>query len=131
MRIFLKFDWKNKIIDKIKIYFLSVKNKALINKTFDELHFVDKMFWIIESIFFLFDILRLKIERRRRRFAKKLIDYKHQKFECYYSIERVFVVVTKWNYCRCTKLFLHFCHWLLCFFFINNVYIFQIDINLL
>ena len=56
MRISLKSDWKNKIIDKVKIYSLNTKNKALINKTFDELHVADKMSWTTESTFFFYSI---------------------------------------------------------------------------
>ena len=115
MRISLKSNWKSKITDKIKVYSLNVKNKTFVNKTFNELHTVNKMFWIIKSTFFLFDILRLKIKRRRQRFAKKSIDHKHQKFERYYLIKRVFVIVAKRNYCCCTKLLLHLCYWLLRF----------------
>ena len=56
MRISLKSNWKSKIIDKVKIYSLNVKDRALINKIFDELHVVDKMSWTIKSTFFFYSI---------------------------------------------------------------------------
>ena len=43
MRIFFKIDWKFKIFDKIKIYFLKIKNRELIDKTFDEFYRIDKL----------------------------------------------------------------------------------------
>ena len=52
MRISLKFDWKNKIFDKIKIYSLKTKNKTLMNNIFDELYWTKKFFWINESTLF-------------------------------------------------------------------------------
>ena len=65
MQFFLKIDWKTKIIDKIKIYLLKIQNRELMNKTFDDLHEIDKMFWINQSTFFLFNFLRLKNRKRK------------------------------------------------------------------
>ena len=52
MRIFFKFDWKFKIINKVKIYLLKFKNKEFVDKTFDDFHRIEKLFWINESTFF-------------------------------------------------------------------------------
>ena len=44
MRISFKFDWKiYRVSNKIKMYFFDVKNKILIDETFDNLHVVNKM----------------------------------------------------------------------------------------
>ena len=52
MRVFLKSDWKTRISDKIKVYFLKTRNRKLIDDTFNELHVIEKLSWIIESTFF-------------------------------------------------------------------------------
>ena len=54
MRIFFKFDWKNTIKEKTKIYFLNIKNKVLINFIFDEFQKVEKLSWAINVTFFNF-----------------------------------------------------------------------------
>ena len=54
MRISLKNDWKKRISDKTKVYSLDIKNRKLMNKIFDELHRVDKMFWINQFISFFY-----------------------------------------------------------------------------
>ena len=56
MRIFFKFDWKSRVFEKAKIYSLKIKNRVLMNKTFDELHVVDKMFWTNESTSFFYSV---------------------------------------------------------------------------
>ena len=43
MRISLKTDWETKISEKTKVYLLKIKNRDLIDKTFDKFHEVDKM----------------------------------------------------------------------------------------
>ena len=45
MKILLKFDWEQKILDKIKMYFLNKKNRELVNETFDKLHEFEKLNW--------------------------------------------------------------------------------------
>ena len=52
MRISFKFDWKTRVFDKIKIYSLEIKNRELVDQTFDEFYRIDKLFWINESTFF-------------------------------------------------------------------------------
>ena len=44
MKISLKNDWKKRVTKKTKMYFLNAKNKKLINKIFDDLHRIDRMF---------------------------------------------------------------------------------------
>ena len=48
MSIFLKFDWKSQINNKIKIYSLDQRDKNLIDKTFDDFHEQNRLFWIID-----------------------------------------------------------------------------------
>ena len=45
MRIPLKSDWKDKTPGKIKVYFLGTRDKEFIDKTFDELHSLERMEW--------------------------------------------------------------------------------------
>ena len=44
MRISFKFDWKKRVFDKTKIYSLRTRDKTLINKLFDELQNLSKLF---------------------------------------------------------------------------------------
>ena len=46
MKISLKSDWKKRVSKKTKMYSLNAKNKKLMNKIFDDLHRIDRMFWI-------------------------------------------------------------------------------------
>ena len=70
MRISLKIDWKTKIFEKIKVYSFEIKNRKLINRTFDELHKIDKMNWINQSTLFSYSIFcvwkTIKNERKER-----------------------------------------------------------------
>ena len=43
MKISLRFDWQNRIFEKIEIYSLNIKNRDLINQIFDKLHEQDRM----------------------------------------------------------------------------------------
>ena len=52
MRISLKFDWKSRIISKVKIYSLDQRDRNLVDKTFDELHEQDRLSWITDSTLF-------------------------------------------------------------------------------
>ena len=52
MRIFLKFDWKIRINDKIKIYFFDQRDKNFVDKTFDEFHEQERLSWINDFTFF-------------------------------------------------------------------------------
>ena len=52
IKISLKIDWEFKVFDKIKIYFLKIRNHRLINETFNEFHESSKLFWTMNSISF-------------------------------------------------------------------------------
>ena len=52
MRIFLKFDWEKSIKNKVKIYSLNFKDKAVINETFDDLQRQNKLSWTTNATFF-------------------------------------------------------------------------------
>ena len=54
MKISLKSNWKNKITDKVKIYFINTKNRELLNSTFDKFHEQKKLFWTKQSTSFSF-----------------------------------------------------------------------------
>ena len=54
MRISLKTNWEKKIKEKVKIYFLNMKNKTVIDETFDEFHKEKKLFWTTNATFFSF-----------------------------------------------------------------------------
>lgn len=56
MRIFLKTNWKFRILDKTKVYSLDTKNWKLINEIFDKLYDVDKLDWTQESTSFSYSI---------------------------------------------------------------------------
>ena len=56
MRISLRTDWENKISGKTKMYFLEAKDRVLVDKTFDELHDLDRLFWINESTSFSYSM---------------------------------------------------------------------------
>ena len=70
MRISLKSDWENRVSNRIKIYSLKIKNKQLINDTFDKFHRIDKLFWINESTSFLYSMFcvwkNVDDERKKR-----------------------------------------------------------------
>ena len=70
MRIFLKFDWKTHINDKIKMYFLKTRDRKLIDNIFDELHVIEKLSWIIESTFFnylLFCVWKTDVNEKKKK----------------------------------------------------------------
>ena len=74
MRISLKFDWETRVFDKIKIYSLKVKNRELVDKTFDELHRIDKLFWTNESTFFSYSIFCVWKTVEEERKDKVIVD---------------------------------------------------------
>lgn len=43
MQIALKSNWESIVSGKVKVYLLSVKDKELVNQTFNELHELGKM----------------------------------------------------------------------------------------
>ena len=52
MRISLKFDWKSRTSSKIKIYSFDQRDRNFVDKTFDEFHEQNRLFWIIDSTSF-------------------------------------------------------------------------------
>ena len=54
MRIFLKTNWEKSIKDKVKIYFLSVKNKVVLDEIFDDFQSKNKFSWTTNATFFSF-----------------------------------------------------------------------------
>ena len=54
MKISLKNDWKKRVSKKTKMYSLNAKNKKLMNKIFDDLHRIDRMFWTNQSTSFFY-----------------------------------------------------------------------------
>ena len=70
MKISLKFDWKNKILDKIKVYSLNRKDRKLVNQTFDKFHEIDKLDWTIDFTFFnysIFCVWKIINEKNKKR----------------------------------------------------------------
>ena len=70
MRIFFRTDWENKISEKTKMYFLKIKNRAFVDKTFDELHDLNRLFWINEFTSFnysMFCVWKNVNEERKNR----------------------------------------------------------------
>ena len=70
MKISLKSNWKNKITDKVKIYFINTKNRELLNSTFDKFHEQEKSFWTKQSTFFSFScfvVWRNFVENKKNR----------------------------------------------------------------
>ena len=70
MRISFKSDWKNKILDKIKIYSLKVKDRAFVDQIFNKLHDLKRLFWINESTSFSYSMFciwkNVNDERKKR-----------------------------------------------------------------
>ena len=56
MRISLKSDWQTKINEKAKIYSFDIKNKAVLNKTFDELHMKSRIKWANKATSFSYSM---------------------------------------------------------------------------
>ena len=70
MRISLKADWESKIKEKIKIYSLRVKDKLIVDETFDKLHQQSRLFWTFESTFFSFScfvVWRKPFDKKKNR----------------------------------------------------------------
>ena len=118
MRISLKSDWKSQIFDKVKIYSLDVKDRELIDKTFDELHVVDKMFWINEfTLFFysMFCVWKLNVDNQRKK--RIVIDIRDlnvitQSNVYFLSLQsEIIVVVRHCNYISIIDCFVFFYQW--------------------
>ena len=54
MKLSLKINWEDKIKEKTKVYSFEIRDKEVINNTFDELHKQEKLSYIIESTSFNF-----------------------------------------------------------------------------
>ena len=66
--ISLKFDLKKRVFEKTKIYSLKTRDKTLINKIFDELQNLNKLFWTNQSMFFNYSIFCVwKIVNKKRK----------------------------------------------------------------
>ena len=70
MRLSLKFDWESKIKDKIKIYSLDVRNKTVVDDTFNKLQTQKRFSWTKKTTSFsysCFVIWRDLFEKRKNR----------------------------------------------------------------
>ncbi len=56
MRISLRFDWKSRVFEKIKIYSLEAKDKKLVNQIFDDFQAKKRLKFTIESTSFSYSI---------------------------------------------------------------------------
>lgn len=78
MRISLKDNWKIKVIKKIKVYFLKIKNKQVVDTTFDELHTQDDLWWINSQTSFSYSVFvvwkTLLDDTRKNRFVVDIRD---------------------------------------------------------
>ena len=110
MRIFLKFDWKTKVFEKIKIYSLKIKNRELINKIFDEFHDVNKMNWINQFTSFFYSIFCVWKTMKKKRKSRVVIDIKNlnniTQFDAYFfSLQSNMIVLIR----KCSFIFVIDC----------------------
>ena len=77
MRIPLKSNWKFKIKDKAKIYSIEVKNKIVIDATFDKLHQKSKLKWTFEATSFSFSCFVVWRESVDQKKKKVVIDIRN------------------------------------------------------
>ena len=78
MRISLKFNWKSKIFEKAKIYFLNIKNKVFVDETFDKLHEIEKLNWTKSLTFFnysIFCVWKMINDERKERVVMNIYDF--------------------------------------------------------
>ena len=54
MRLFLKTDWEDKIKEKVKVYSLKIRDREVVDNTFDELQKQNKLSYITKSTLFSF-----------------------------------------------------------------------------
>ena len=118
MRISLKSDWKSRVFDKIKVYSLRARNRKLMNKIFDELHVVDKMFWINEFTFFFYSIFCVwKLDADDQRKKRIVIDIRDlnvitQSNVYFLSLQNeIIVAVRHCNYISIIDCFVFFYQW--------------------
>ncbi len=70
MRIFLRSDWEIRIFEKVKIYFLKIENKKLMNQIFDDLQMKKRLKYITTSTFFnysVFVVWKLINDKKKKR----------------------------------------------------------------
>ena len=70
MRIFLKLDWETKIKNKAKMYSIEVKDKNVIDTTFDKIHEKKKLKWTFEVTSFNFScfvVWRESVDQKKKR----------------------------------------------------------------
>ena len=97
MKISLKFDWKNKISDKARVYSLSRKNKKLVNQTFNKLHKIDKLDWTIDFIFFnysIFCVWKMINEKSKKRVVVDVRDLNVITQSNVYSLSLQFSIIS-------------------------------------
>lgn len=74
MQILLKFNWESKVLRKAKIYLLSVKNKKLIDQTFDKFYKLKKMSQSKNATFFLYHVFYVQKTQNRKLKKRVVID---------------------------------------------------------
>ena len=70
MRLSLKFDWKSKVKNKVKIYSLDVKNKTVVDDTFNKLQAQERLSWtkkITSFNYSCFVVWRDSLEKKKSR----------------------------------------------------------------
>ena len=78
MKIFLKFDWKQRIFDKIKMYFLSKKNCEFVNEIFDKLHEFERLNWtkkFMSFSYFVFCVWKNVNDENKKRSIINIRDF--------------------------------------------------------
>ena len=70
MKISLKFDWESTIKNKVKIYSFDIRDKAVVNDTFNKFHEQERFFWTEKTTSFnysCFVIWRKSSEKQKKR----------------------------------------------------------------
>ena len=99
MKISLKANWKFKIKNKVKMYFVEIKNRIVINETFNKLHKKNKLSWINE--FTLFNFSCFVIWQDSTENKKKQNCDRHTQSEHNDIIERLFHFIANWHNSNC------------------------------
>ena len=74
MHIFLRLNWEFTIKDKTKIYFLEVKDKLILNQTFNKLHEQNRLFWTTKSTSFSFSCFVVWKDSESKRKNRVVVD---------------------------------------------------------
>lgn len=56
MKFSLRDNWQDRISDKVKVYLLDLKDKEVVNKTFDELYQQERLKWTRQLISFRYSV---------------------------------------------------------------------------